>query len=154
MLLPLCRLSMRLHGTFVLFETLFCWGAWASRRPSCNSERDQKTASGPTITGMSAARTSCAERLVRFLDLCRGSWEFPHTPWPMPGDSGSVLLAGDGELVGMRVGVLEQVGTYHPVAINSCQLLAWMIKHDMLNKRKGGFLGSEKLDGFAAKGIK
>ena len=74
-----------------------------------------------------------------------------HSVTSMPGDSGSVLLAGDGELVGMRVGVLEQVGTYHPVAINSRQLLAWMLKHDMLNKRKGGFLGSEKLDGLAAK---
>lgn len=71
-----------------------------------------------------------------------------HTVTTVPGDSGSPMLAGDGELAGLRLGILKFPGEeiYSLVAVNGRQVLNWMLVSDMLDKRRGGFLGWEKVD--------
>ena len=67
-----------------------------------------------------------------------------HPVETLPGDSGAAMLAGRGELVGMRVGVLRcaEHQPVLPVAINARQLLNYLLSVDMLSKRKRGFSGN------------
>ena len=69
-----------------------------------------------------------------------------HDMETLPGDSGSPMLAGRDELVGMRIGMLQESAErpFRPISINGRQILNYLLAADMLSKRKGGFLGSEK----------
>ena len=64
----------------------------------------------------------------------------------LPGDCGSPMLAGRDELVGMRTGMLQESAErpFRPISINGRQIHNYLGGADMLSKRKGGFLGSEK----------
>lgn len=69
-----------------------------------------------------------------------------HNVETLPGDSGSPMVAGRDELVGMRIGMLQETPEtdFKPVCLNGRQILNYMLAVEMLSKRKGEFLGSDK----------
>ena len=56
------------------------------------------------------------------------------------------MVAGRDELVGMRIGMLQETPEtdFKPVCLNGRQILNYMLAVEMLSKRKGEFLGSDK----------